>query len=147
MRILFEKLEGLFVVERKETTYKKAVIGLIFVIIAGFSPYLYIRYEEYQYGKYKAEFDFVVEVVESYRAENNEYPLGHRIHWDNEKDLKQFFVENKWRLNRELYYIDTNAMEDLKNIKYTYIVDPETEQIYTSEFVIAHFKRWHFAFY
>lgn len=147
MGSLFEKLEGLFVVERKETSYKKAVIGLIFVIIAGFSPYLYIRYEDYQYGKYKAEFDFVVENVENYRTENNEYPLGSVVRWNDEKDLNKFFVENKWRTNRELYYIDIEGIEDLKNIKYTYIVDPETEQIYTSEFVIAHFKRWHFAFY
>lgn len=144
---LLEKLEGLFVVKRKETTYKKGLFALVLVLIAGFSLPIYFKYEDYAYGKYKEEYDYVVGEIEMYRDENNNYPLGDPINWNNEKDLKKFFVENKFSTNRELYYIDEYVISELKDKKHTYIIDPQNETVYTSEFIVFHYRRWHFAFY
>lgn len=144
---IIDKLEGLFIVDRKKTTYKKAFFGLILVIIAGFTMPAYFRYESYVYEKYKEEYSYVADRVKVYKNENGVYPLGEPIDWNKEKNLDKFFVENNFSKNNELRYIDTNLLEELKEKKYTYIIDVETGKIYTSEFVVYNIKRWHFVFY
>lgn len=144
---IMEKIENLFVLDRKETTYKRAVLGFIIVLAGVAILPLYFKYEDYTYAKYKKEYDFVVEVVEKYNGENSSYPIGEPINWANEKNLKLFFTENQLSTNRQLYYIDTTLIKELENSKYTYIIDGQRGNVYTREFVVYKNRRWHLAFY
>ncbi len=147
MNKLLEKFEGLFYVRRKEPTYRKALFTLTLVLITGFSLPIYLKYEDYSYGKYKEEYNSVVEIVQRYKDQNEEYPIGNIVNWDNEEDLNMFFKDNNLSRSSSLYYIDINILDELKDKKYTYIIDIEKNNMYTSEFVVYNFRRWHFPFY
>jgi len=147
MNRLLEKIENLFVINRKQTTYTRAFISFI-IVLAGVAVLpTYFKYEDYTYAKYKKEYDSVVEIVEQYNKEYGRYPLGEPINWAKEKNLNLFFTENKLSGNRELYYIDIKLLDELKNNKYTYIIDVQHGKLYTREFVVYKNRRWHFAFY
>ena len=147
MNKVLEKMDSLFNVERKELTYKKGFFMLALILLAGFSIPLYSKYEDYKYSQYKPEYNSVVEIVESYKNQEGEYPIGSKVNLNKEKDLSKFFTENSLSWGNELYYIDTSLIDELEKTKYTYIVDIDKEKIYTSEFVVYKFRRWHFAFY
>jgi len=147
MNKILEKMEGLFVVNRKETTYKRGFLAFILVLAGVAILPAYFKYEDYTYAKYKAEYNYVIEIVEKYNEEHGSYPLGEAINWNKEKNLNLFFEESNFSRNRELYYIDINLMSGLENNKYTYIIDSNKGNIYTREYVVYQNRRWHFAFY
>jgi len=80
-------------------------------------------YEDYAYEKYKTEYDSVLEIINAYKAENGEYPLGEVINWSKEKNLNQFFDQSALSKDKELRYIDMNLLSEVKNKKNTYIMD------------------------
>lgn len=144
---ILDKLDALFYVNRKKLTYKKGCLMFVLVLLAGFSLPIYIKYEDYTYDKYKAEYNYVLEILETYKSEEGEYPIGEKADLNEEDDLKEFIMQNNFRIGNDLYYIDTSLIDKLGDIKNTYIIDMDTHRIYTGEFVVYRFTRWHFVYY
>lgn len=147
MSKLLEKFEDLFVPKRKETTYKRAMIGLVLVLMAGFSMPAYFRYEDHIYEKYKYEYNQIREKVNQYKGEYGTYPIREAIIWSKEENLREFIEDKKLTISDQVYYLDQKLIEGSEDTKYTYMIDIRTERIYTREFVVYKFSRWHFPFY
>lgn len=140
---LGEKIEDLFTVKQTKYTGKRVLITFAFVILAVMSLPLYFMYEDYAYEKYLQEYSVVSNNVKAYYEANGQYPVGEEISWESEKDLRIFFEENKLNYNRRLYYIDNSLMSEAEDYENTYIIDIDYGTLFTSEFKIYHFERWH----
>lgn len=140
---LSEKIEGLFTVQRTQQTNTRIFLNfcLIFVVIA-ILP-LYFKYEDYNYGKYKAAYQEATTLVEQYHSERGEYPIGEVVDLNAEKSLKNFFAEGF--SHGRIYYVDLQQLPALSALKYRYIVDIDRGILYTSEHVAYRLKRWHLA--
>ncbi len=144
---ILDKLDTLFYLNRGELTYKKGCFMIVLVLLVGFSLPIYIKYEDYTYGKYKAEYTYVEEMLETYKSEEGNHPVGEKVDLNKEDDLKQFIMQNNFKIGNDLYYIDTSLIDELANVKNTYIIDTDSNRIYTSEFAVYRFTRWHFVYY
>lgn len=139
------KLEDLFVVKQTKYTGKRIFFTFALVILMGMSLPIYFMFEDYNYEKYLIEYEMVDANIKAYYEAEGLYPAAEAIKWDNEKNLRYFFEDNHFNLNRRLYYVDITLMPNISEINYTYIIDIDTGTLFTSEFKIYHFKRWHFA--
>lgn len=142
---LSDKLENLFVVDQKKQTgkgiFSTFLIALaIFLIIPG-----YVRYSKYVYKGYKERYDAVKSSVTAYYETHGVYPIGDAINWGKEKDLSRFMETNRMGKDRRLYYINPSLLPDLGKLKETYLIDIDYGMLYTSEYRIYQFTRWHYA--
>ncbi len=138
---LSERFEELFTVKQTKHTNGRLLFTFLLVFVAAAILPLYFRYEDYTYAKYKAAYQEVKAAVEEFHAVKGEYPIGHPIQWDNEKQLKAFF--SKGRTHGRLYYVDVEQLTQLKELKYTYLIDIDRGTLYTSQFIAYRLERWH----
>ncbi len=138
---LSERFEELFTVKQTKHTNGRLLFTflLIFAVVA-ILP-LYFKYEDYSYAKYKAAYQEVKLAVEEFHAAQGEYPISTPIQWENEKHLSEFFTEG--RTHGRLYYADVEQLPQLKELKYTYIIDIDRGTLYTSQFIVYRYVRWH----
>lgn len=145
MSKLLKKIDNLFTVKRTKQTPGRIFITFCILLMVVASVPIYFIYEDYTYGKYKEEYYLVKQHIESYKQLEGNYPIGKPIDWKEEKDLALFFEENHLSRDKRLYYIDDSSIPQIRELKYTFIIDVDRGTLYTSEFVVYYFRRLHLA--
>lgn len=138
-------LDGLFTVKQTKHTWKRVVFTFVLVILMVMSVPLYFRYERAVYENYYDEYMQAKQLIMEYYKVHEEFPIGERFDFAKEKDLRIFFTEHKMSMNRKLYYVDTALLLELKDFKYTYVIDVDNQFVFTREFVVYAMERWHYA--
>ncbi|MBM7614293.1 hypothetical protein [Alkaliphilus hydrothermalis] len=140
---LFEKLDGLFEVKQTKFTGSRIFVALCLMVVMLMSLPMYFKYENYRYQNYYNEYIEAKNLTFDYAEIHGKYPIGEKINLKKEKDLYGFL--NNYLGDRQLYYINTDLIPEMKDFKYTYIFDTKYEYMYTSEFVVYKMRRWHLA--
>ena len=142
---LRDRIEILFTVKQEKQTGKGILISFIIAVLIFISMPIYFRYEDYAYGRFQKSYHAVKDRVMAYYEVHGAYPQGNEINWEQEKNLARFFEANGMDKNRRLFYLDTEWLSELGQLKETYLIDIDYGMIYTSDFQIFHFARWHYA--
>ncbi|SCY50698.1 type II secretion system protein [Alkaliphilus peptidifermentans] len=140
-----EVFDNMFTVSHKKQTRGKTFFAFVIAIIGIFMLPIFFKVEDYNYAKYREQYLIAESVIEEYYTTHEKYPVGGAIQWDREKKLNKFFRESNLTANRRLYYINTDLVPEVKNLKHVFIIDIDQGTLYTRKSVAYRFRRWHFA--
>lgn len=143
MEYLQEKMDSVFEVKQTKYSGIRIFITFLLIIFMAASLPLYFRYENHVHENYAGDYYQVKNWVEIYASDVGKYPLGEQVSLEEEKHLLAFFEQNHLNPDRNLYYVSTELIPGLEDLKYTYIIDADYGALYTAEYIIYDMRRMH----
>lgn len=143
---VLEMIDELFTVKQSKFTKSKLFFTFILALVGFMLFPIFFRIEDYNYNKYKSDYNYGQEIITEYHQKMGEYPVKEAVDLNKEEKLKEFLSKNnKDDENTRLYYIDVGLVPRINELKYTFIVDIDKGTLYTRESIAYRFARWHFA--